>query len=219
MYGIYNFVNNSFFVIVASLSSLACVFYLFEFFARFKAKSSPDFFSQSLIPMLTHNKLPPQSNKIIAIIIHLIFIFTLLFGSNYFIVKNFDCDDLRLMPDGTYCYFVKATNEKGKTYTLPANIHKIDGLYSVHNVYFDNGGYLYFRETCVDMEYEDINDCIDQDDREWQIELTNWKTSHHMVNETEPHPTKDDYYRFVMVGLQAITVILHIYFLLNRTEE
>ena len=205
MYDIHNFVNSFLFIGIAILSSFACIGYIFEFFARIKDRMAPDFFSESLLPMLTHDKLSLQSSKIIAIVIHLFLIFTLLFGSNYFVIKNFDCDDLRLMPDGTYCYYVKATNEKGKTYTLPANIQKTEGSYSVYNVYFDNGGYLYFRGTCEDFEFEDSSDCEDQDD--------------HMVDETEPYPTNDDYFRFVMAGLQAVTIILHLYFLFHKAEE
>lgn len=212
MYDIHNFANNFLFDLIAILSSFCCLSYIVSFLRK---KEIP-FMSDTIFDDFKYSF---SSKKIITVIIHMFLIFTLLFSSNYFVIKSFDCDDLRLMPDGTYCYYVKATNEKGKTYTLPANIQKMEGYYSVYNVYFDNGGYLYFGDTCIDIEYEDTADCVDQDEREWEIELTNWKTSHPMVDETKPYPTKDDYFRFVMVGLQSVTTILHLYFLFHRAEK
>lgn len=211
MYDIYNIANNSLFNGIAILSSLCCLSYIIY---ALRNKEVP-FMSDTIF---SNNKFSFKSKKILAIIIHLFLIFTLLFGSNYFVIKTFDSEDIRLMPDGTYCYYVKATNEKGKTYTLPANISKTEDSYYVYNVYFDNGGYLYFH-TGENFEFYETPEFEDQDEREWEIELTNWKTHHRKVNETEVSPSVDDYCRYIMVGLQTAIIILHLYFLFHRTEE
>lgn len=125
-----------------------------------------------------------NENKIKAIIISIICIFIALFSSNNFIIL-LGCEDIRIMPEGTYCYYVYATNEKGNTYTLPANIEKIDGNYYVHNVYFNNGGYLYFSDGDFFDFDEDIT-YFDQNNNEWTINLTTNKTSHSKVKEKNP---------------------------------
>lgn len=86
--------------------------------------------------------------------------------------------DLRLAPDGTYCYYVVASREyTSKEYTLPARIEKTDGNYTITNVYFPNGGYLYFDSQDY-TEVEETTMYGDQDGDGWKIKLTNNQTSH-----------------------------------------
>lgn len=125
-----------------------------------------------------------NENKIKAIIISIICIFITLFSSNNFIIL-LGCEDIRIMPEGTYCYYVYATNEKNNTYTLPANIQKTDGKYFVHNVYFNNGGYLYFSDGDF-FDFDEDVAYFDQNNNEWSINLTANKTSHSKVKEKNP---------------------------------
>lgn len=89
--------------------------------------------------------------------------------------------DLRLAPNGTYCYYVVASREyTSKEYTLPARIEKTDGNYVITNVYFPNGGYLYFDSPDY-TEVEEKNMYGDQDGDGWEIKLNNNQTSHPKV--------------------------------------
>lgn len=126
-----------------------------------------------------------NKNKLKAIIITSLCIFFTLFSSSNFILL-LGCDDIRIMPKGTYCYYVYATNENGNTYTLPANISKINRTeYGIKNVYFKNGGYLYFSDFDY-IKFDDEFNAHDQNNNEWQIELTTHKTTHPKVKETSP---------------------------------
>lgn len=126
--------------------------------------------------------------------------FVILFSNRYFAIK-LGCDDIRVMPEGEYCYYVLATNEKGKTYTLPAKILKryteyqdengteIQSNYYVEEVRFKNGGYLYFDDTC-ELYYNKKtnvfgNKALDQNERYWHIEFTGRKTHNKNIKETE----------------------------------
>ena len=102
--------------------------------------------------------------------------------------------DIDLIPEGTYCYYVRATNESSKTYTLPAKINKVecssiwgDSKFYIENVYFPNGGYLYFgdiNENPLAILPENHVALLDQDTRAWEIEITNNSTNHERVKET-----------------------------------
>ncbi len=126
-----------------------------------------------------------KTKSICVSIVSIIMCLMVFFGSRQIVIK-LGCDDIQVMPKGTYCYYVYATNEKDKTYTLPANIEKVnDDEYLVHNVYFKNGGFLYF-EDCDYFDYGDKEYTIDQNGNGWYIELTPHKTFHEKVKETEP---------------------------------
>ncbi|MBP3706266.1 MAG: hypothetical protein J6J13_03325, partial [Clostridia bacterium] len=140
-----------------------------------------------------------------------------LFSNNHFIIK-LGCEDIRVMPDGTYCYYVLATNEKDKTYTLPANIEKIDGNYCVRNIYFKNGGYLYF-DDCDYFEYDETARVCDQSGNFWNIKLTNNKTTHYKVNEVTHFSTYKLLEGFVMAFCFLIMVILNFIQLLKEDDE
>lgn len=132
-------------------------------------------------------------SKVRTIIVSLICVFIILFSNKYF-VKSLGCNDIRIMSDGIYCYYVLATNENNDTYTLPAKIEKSHETYgdetdertriyyTIHNVYFDNGGYLYFDSPDY-FSYGSYTTEYDQNGNEWKIELTNNKTVHHSVEE------------------------------------
>lgn len=131
------------------------------------------------------------------LIISLLSIFILLFSSGRF-VRLMGCNDFRIMPEGTYCYYVLATNEKGQTYTLPAKIEIMTDVneddektYCVRNVYFKNGGYLYFEDECQPEKNNKSgawqDSAMDQNEKDWEIELTSNKTTHNSVCETKPN--------------------------------
>lgn len=187
LYKIYDFCSTGIFVVVA------------HFFVLLMCCSG---FYKSVIFNLLNDRFESLKAKTLCTsLVSLLISFVILFSTSQFIIM-LGCKDIRVMPEGTYCYYVYATNEKGKTYTLPAKIIKryeeyveedIDGnshtrtseVFYVENVYFKNGGYLYF-ETGDYFEYEEKCNYDDQNNREWEIELTNIKTFHEKVIETEP---------------------------------
>ena len=176
LYNIYELCRFPIFLIVAYLMVISSLLSCYSYFINPKNPTCEDGFLLDLIC---------NRSKIKTIILCLLCIFILLFSSKNFTIL-LGCDDIRIMPNGTYCYYVLATNEKEKTYTLPANIEKIGrNDYYVYNVYFDNGGYLYFAND----DYFSFGERIthtDQDNRDWNIELTPYKTTHPEVEETEP---------------------------------
>lgn len=126
-----------------------------------------------------------KGKSICVAIVSIIMCLMVFFGSQQ-IVIGLGCQDIRVMPEGTYCYYVEATNERNKTYALPARIKKIDEItYGVSNVYFENGGFLYFSDFDY-VEYDDEFYSWDQRDNEWHIQFTPNKAYHEKVTETEP---------------------------------
>ena len=136
--------------------------------------------------------------------------FVILFSNNQFVIL-LGCEDIRVMPEGTYCYYVYATNENGKTYTLPAKIEKINRLqYFVENIYFKNGGYLYFSDGDY-IEYEDTFTSWDQNENDWEIELTNKKVYHEKVAETNPFKPHNLILPFIEVFTISIATVIYVF--------
>lgn len=110
-------------------------------------------------------------------------------------------------PDGFYCYQVIVSNDQ-KTYTLPAGISittdEYDDVrddlnplqygttvrspdyvrrYHIDCAYWPNGGYLYF-----DQELDGFGrptKLHDQDDRDWEVTLTQRRASHPQIKERQ----------------------------------
>lgn len=153
--------------------------------------------------------IPFGANKFTTVSISLLCAFIILFSNNYFWAL-IGSKDIRTLPSGTYCYYVYATNKKDKTYTLPANIEKInDDYYIVNNVYFKNGGYLYF-EDCDYFKYGKKEYTCDQNGNGWYIELTNNKTVHKKVKETNSKNAKKLLIPFIEISLIFVTGIMYI---------
>ena len=92
--------------------------------------------------------------------------------------------------------------------TLPANIKKYnENFYTVNNVYFNNGGYLYFGDSDY-VEYLETAYEIDQNENFWDIELTNIKTVHKKVTETNPKNIKKLFLPFVEIFIMLIRTIM-----------
>ena len=196
---------NGWLLVVAILSSLSSVYVFGAIYGKVKYGKEIQFASDVLLERLSRD-----TRKIVAILFHLLMIVILIFGSNYFIVHICRSTDIRCMPEGTYCYYVKATNEKDKTYTLPAKIKKYNlSEYYVENVYFDNGGYLYFDGGDA-FEFDESQREYDQNSHQWEIELTNYKTTHKKVTETQSKWSLDDTFRVFMMLLHLLIIITHL---------
>lgn len=177
LYALYQFASSTPAIIVMLIVLLFCIAEIQEILTSKKdEKLSIGIFQ--LIRSLRFEKLI----HCLIIVLYLICAFITLFSCRQ-IVYLMGCNDIRIMPSGTYCYNAYLTSEKGATYLLPVNVYKSDNTYSVYNAYFDNGGYLYFRGTAEDIEYDETALAYDQNDREWEIKLTNRKSSHPYVIE------------------------------------
>jgi len=104
-------------------------------------------------------------------------------------------NNLELKPEGTYCFYVEAMRDGGRTYTLPAQIrvenetHDVgEGKtrtyrhYYIERVFFSNGGYL----DTVDTDSVDINESTSYYDGEdyWSLVLLNEHAYSPNVEET-----------------------------------
>lgn len=144
-----------------------------------------------------------------AITVNLLLVFIALFMNNHFVI-SLGCTDLEVMPEGRYCYYVEATNEKGKTYTLAANILKEgSNAYAIENVYFNNGGYLYF-DICDYEEFDDELYVFDQDGKEWTIKLTNKKASHSSVLEEKEFGASPTFF-YIITGLFTANTLSYLF--------
>lgn len=161
--------------------------------------------------------------KPIAIIFCLLSSAILVFSNNTIVWLLSGQKDLRLAPEGTYCYYVIASKESSnKEYTLPAKVEKgTSDLYYVKNVYFPNGGYLYFDSGDYynfgkDYDYNNSTQCFnetmyyaDQNGEFWNIILTGRKTTHSSVYEQHTNFTLNIILTILFSGcLIIISIIL-----------
>jgi hypothetical protein len=189
---------------ICFISSALGITYIYDFFKKRKVK----FFSEEY---WDGSKSGLIGGKILAIWFHIFLSFIALLSSTFFTVCVLNVNDPELFPDGNYCYYVEATNEKGKTYTLPAHIIKYEGEFSVRKVFFKNGGYLYFDDYCYDyVNFDQTFFAFDQDERSWDIKFTTKKAHDYRVNETEIEFNSGDAFWFSLFAIQIIEVILHL---------
>lgn len=226
VYNLYDFASETLFSVPCVLISLCYLPQLKKFFKNIKLENNFSFLSDIFFKDSSF-----LIKKIFAIVLHLFFVFILLFNSTYFVVNILGCEDIRAMPKGEYCYYVKATNEKGKTYTLPAKIIKTTDEYSdyvgdeerirrktvycVENVYFENGGYLYF-ESYETFNFHEVQTYYDQDEREWEIKLTNKKAHHIKVKEVEIRCEIIDYICYFFIIVNTAVIYAHCYSLYKQ---
>ena len=156
--------------------------------------------------------------KAILLSIPILFLVFVLFVNNTQFLILTGNEEVDLMPPGRYCYYVKATDEKGRTYTLPAEIQKdgtnIKAGSYVYEVYFKNGGYLYFDDKCKlysDENYIVYGNSTDQNEREWHIEVTDNKTTHPNVTETDTFDFVEFALPFVFEGALLFILIRNLY--------
>jgi hypothetical protein len=153
--------------------------------------------------------------KVIAILVHMIMIFCLLFRSQFFMTAILNCDDIRVMPDGNYCYYVNVTCD-GDTFTLPGNVSKESGKYAINYIYLNNEDYLEitssdfldYDETHIEtVDYEEAN-------REYEfsleLTLTNKSANHKLAPVNETKLIWNDIEKFLCIIVQIIVIKKHL---------
>lgn len=185
---------------VSYLSSLCCIGYVISAVTNRNVPFVSDtFFAEMKLP----------TRKILMICLHTVFILGILFSTKSLYVNVFDTDDIRLLPDGEYCYYVRAENEKGKTYRLKAEIQKENDEYCVERLFFSNGGYIY-----LNSDYEPYGEKIrttDEDHKEWEVKITSRKTRHKKVDEPEREFSISDVSFIAEFGAQAFILLAHVH--------
>lgn len=173
MYDIYEgLLKISFFTAIAMLASIVLTLTSLAPLTSLFSKNRKKQFYESVYYLVNIG-----ANKIALIVVLLLCTFVLIFTENQLVWLMDGKTDLRLAPEGVHFYSVIINREDSSShYTLPAKILKSEGLYYVENVYFSNGGYLYFNSH----EYTDFDETItdaDQNGEFWEIKITNLKAS------------------------------------------
>lgn len=144
---------------------------------------------------------------------------------------------LDIEPFGSVCcYYVEAENESGKTYALPAKItidssshDTIDSNgeikivtrreYIINNVFFYNGGYLYFDAGKGLSEAGDFFTAADQSGEVWRIRLTDKRAFSYFFEEISGL-TLWDYIEWISVtALSTILFILWVRYYENQKKQ
>lgn len=135
-------------------------------------------------------------------------------------------NNLKLKPEGTYCFYVEATRNDGKTYTLPAQVRvekETDEVkegkrrtythYYIERVFFSNGGYLNTEYT----DYVDINDSTYHYDGEsdWNLVLLNEHAYSPNVKETNNATWLD----ITFLSIETISISIILYALFKGKEQ
>lgn len=229
---IYNFANNGLSFALVILSSLLCLSYLFTFIFHKKENKSLSFLTDITLKNLSYS-----TRRIIGIFIHLIIISLIVFGNSWFVVNVLKYDDIRVKPKGVYCYYVEAINEKGKVYLAPAEVHKKNrNCYTIEVIRFSNGDSMYLDE-CEEFKFGDsinYNDKPSYDEvkqaviegnvnfennDEWKIKLTNYKTYHRRIEETKISFSFTEVLSLILVLQQIFTIFLHMKFLAKESND
>lgn len=154
--------------------------------------------------------------KPLIIIVCLVCCFVMIFSDSYAVWVLDGKTDIRTAPEGTYCYYVIARrDDSSKQYTLPAKINKLEGDYFVENIYFSNGGYLYFNSYEYSEYGETIRDA-DQDGDFWEIKLTNRKAYHSSVTESY---SVNFWRMFLLIVSNALIMLYAIILLFSKNNK
>lgn len=139
-------------------------------------------------------------------------------------------NNIRIKPEGTYCFYVEATRNGSKTYTLPAQIRieeyeededertkRVYRYYYIERVYFSNGGYL-DTEDLDDVSINNPTVFYDNDDNEWELVLLNEHAYTPEVKETN----NASWFSLSLLFIESASIIIILYTLSKSkkpTEE
>ena len=167
-----------------------------------------------------------KNKKLIIFIFIAIYIVCMLIMvfSNRSIIHFLGCTDIRTLDYGEYAYCVYATSEKGKTQKMLAKIcvdydDKDDDtsqMIWIENIYFNNGGYLYFEDSDVFCPYSKENPSYiinkDQNGKYWEIELTNQKVYTTKFDDWPLYDRKEIIWFVTGVVILSIVMSINIYY-------
>lgn len=212
LYKLFEFSHSTFIIAVSMVSILfAIILLLSVLLSKKQRKNELKDFSVSLF----------AGHKISWSIFFVFLIFVGVFGNKSF-VHLLGENDIRTMHEGIYCYYVIAESESGKEYTLPAKIeveyYDTNSPYTVRNVYFPNGGYLYIEDT-ESTGYNEKVYAFDQNGREWSLTVTNQKAEHEKVKNSSLIRTGDLLFCTFKIIIVLLTWILCLYYAKKESTE
>ena len=134
--------------------------------------------------------------------------------------------NLKLKPEGTYCFYVEAHRYGGKTYTLPAQIRveketdevsegktRTYTYYYIEKVFFSNGGWL----DAEDYEPDSINEPsyhYESKGDGWELVLLNEHAYSPNVEETN----NADWFGITVMLLEVLSISFLLYALHQKDE-
>ena len=135
-------------------------------------------------------------------------------------------NNIKLKPEGTYCFYVEAKKQGEKTYTLPAKIRieeereevsenkeRIYRFYYIEKVYFPNGGWL-DTEDLDEVELNEASYFYDDNDDEWELTLLNEHAYTPEVAETN----NATWIQIVFLSIGIASIIIVLYAISKRKE-
>ena len=162
MYSLYTLCGHWF---IAGTLQLICIFCIYLILAK---KSSV---REDIIYYMEEHKATSVGIFVLCLLISLF--------SNPNFYRFVGCEDIRTMPEGEYCYYVKVNREiDDRIYTLPAKVKVSKDEYTSYRlsvVYFSNGGYL--RVSDEELDVDETFSFIDQNGDYWDCSFTNNRCS------------------------------------------
>lgn len=150
--------------------SALLLFYVYYFVALFESRKDYTFISKNYsafdyifcsLRILNDDEENNSAKKSIVYQIIILFYVVLIFFSNG-LLQMVMPDDIRVLDEGTYSYYVKYENGNGKKYYLPAEIKVYDSptedeyseesRYHLQKVYFSKNQYIKFEPTSLKID-------------------------------------------------------------------
>ena len=115
--------------------------------------------------------------------------------------------NLNILPVGTYCFYVEASQPGGKVYTVPAEVVIDDETnYYIKRFFFSNGNEI----KLVELDSVEINESdyhIDYEGEDWKITLLN-------KHAYSPHVKETNHTNWLGITILSIEVIPLLFFLI-----
>lgn len=135
-------------------------------------------------------------------------------------------NNLKIKPEGTYCFYVEATRNGEKTYTLPARVRveeyredederrvRVYRYYYIERIYFSNGGFL----DTEDLDAVSINKptvFYDDNDNEWKLILLN----EHSYTPEVKESNNASWFSITILCIQAVSIVI-VLFALSKSKK
>lgn len=135
--------------------------------------------------------------------------------------------NLKLKPEGTYCFYVEASRSGGKTYTLPAQIRieketeevgdnkeRTYTYYYIERLVFSNG-----TEIAIDVwdsaKIDEPDYHLDSDGDEWELTLLNKHAYSSQIEETDNATWLD----IIFLLIETFSIIVLLYALCQKSKK
>ena len=134
--------------------------------------------------------------------------------------------NLKIKPEGTYCFYVEASNFSGKTYTVPAEIRieketedyddreRTYTYYFIERFFFSNGNEIEL-DILESVEINKPTYHIDSDGNEWEITLLNKHAYSPLIKETN----NADWFGVTILTIEFVPIAFLLFALLWKSKN